>query len=108
MARLRARKQILEAVSMHMLEAGKLMTAGEWKVDSTAPISYGQLQNHFSSWGRLTGCIKRDHPDAWEELHRQPEPEPELTPPPAPLPKEDPLEALSQAAEKAESEKEDE
>jgi len=101
--RLRTRKHILQAVSMHMLEVGKLMTAGEWKVDSTAPVSYGQVQNHFSSWGRLTGCIKRDHPDVWEELHKEPEP----TPPPAPAPKKDPLEALSQAA-KAEPEEKDE
>lgn len=107
MARLRVRKHVLQAVAMHMIEKGKVLSANDWKVDSDAPISLGQIQNHFSSWGRMLGCIEHDLPEAWAEIQKASTPPP--PPPPAPKPKasskkKDPLAALSQAAKAEKSE----
>ena len=104
MARLRVRKHVLQAVAMHMIEKGKVLSANDWKVDSDAPISLGQIQNHFSSWGRmdvLSMTFQRRG-----QRFKSPTPPP---PTPGPKPKasskkKDPLAALSQAAKAEKSE----
>ena len=92
MARLRVRNQILQAISMFMLEKGKVLEKHDYdQCGNEVPIRSGMALNHFGSWSRLLQTMEGSLPDAWAELKKAedspPPPKPKPAPKTAPKPK---------------------
>ena len=89
MGSLRQRGKVLEAVSMVMLEEGKILTKREYEhIEKRTPIRAGLVLNFFGSWSRMLGILESSLPDVWAEikLKENPPPPPKPVPPKAPKP----------------------
>tara|TARA_Y100000389_G_scaffold189838_1_gene214014 strand:+ start:1553 stop:1885 length:333 start_codon:yes stop_codon:yes gene_type:complete len=102
MGSIRKRGKVLEAVSMVMLEEGKILTKREYEhIETRTPIRAGLVLNFFGSWTRMLSIMENSLPEVWAEIKKKetPPPKPEPTPKPAAKPKADnALEALSKSA----------
>jgi hypothetical protein len=102
MGSIRKRGKVLEAVSMVMLEEGKVLTKREYEhIETRTPIRAGLVLNFFGSWTRMLSIMENSLPEVWAEIKKKetPPPKPEPTPKPAAKPKAgNALEALSKSA----------
>jgi hypothetical protein len=102
MGSIRKRGKVLEAVSMVMLEEGKVLTKREYEhIETRTPIRAGLVLNFFGSWTRMVSIMENSLPEVWAEIKKKetPPPKPEPTPKPAAKPKAgNALEALSKSA----------
>jgi hypothetical protein len=102
MGSIRKRGKVLEAVSMVMLEEGKILTKREYEhIETRTPIRAGLVLNFFGSWTRMLSIMENSLPEVWAEIKKKetPPPKPEPTPKPAAKPKAgNALEALSKSA----------
>ena len=92
MGSLRQRGKVLEAVSMVMLEEGKILTKREYEhIETRTPIRAGLVLNFFGSWSRMLGIMENTLPEVWAEIKKKENPPPKplvkpLTTKPVPLP----------------------
>ncbi len=85
MGSLRQRGKVLEAVSMVMLEEGKILTKREYEhIETRTPIRAGLVLNFFGSWSRMLGIMENSLPEVWAEIKKKENPPPK----PKPAPKE--------------------
>jgi hypothetical protein len=102
MGSIRKRGKVLEAVSMVLLEEGKVLTKREYEhIETRTPIRAGLVLNFFGSWTRMLSIMENSLPEVWAEIKKKetPPPKPEPTPKPAAKPKAgNALEALSKSA----------
>jgi hypothetical protein len=85
MGSLRQRGKVLEAVSMVMLEEGKILTKREYEhIETRTPIRAGLVLNFFGSWSRMLGIMENSLPEVWAEIKKRENPPPK----PKPAPKE--------------------
>ena len=77
MGSIRRRDVAIEATAMIMLEEGKVLSKKEFdNISKPTGVRSGNLMNLFGSWSRLVTFIEKDHPDIWDQLHGEVEPEP--------------------------------
>ncbi len=82
----RKRNTALEAVSMIMLEKGKILDKHEYeRVEERTPVRSGTILNLFGSWSRMLGVLENSFPEVWAEIKLKENP-PKLVPPKAPKP----------------------
>ena len=86
---MRQRGKVLEAVSMVMLEEGKVLTKHDYEhMETRTPVRAGIVLNHFGSWSRMLGIMETNLPEVWAQikLKENPPPKPKPVPPKAPKP----------------------
>ena len=89
MGSLRQRGKVLEAVSMVMLEEGKILSKREYEhIETRTPIRAGLVLNFFGSWSRMLGIMENALPEVWAEIKKKenPPPKPKPAPPKVPTP----------------------
>ena len=89
MGSLRQRGKVLEAVSMVMLEEGKILTKREYEhIEKRTPIRAGLVLNFFGSWSRMLSILESSLPEVWAEIKKKenPPPKPKPAPPKVPTP----------------------
>ena len=89
MGSMRQRGKVLEAVSMVMLEEGKVLTKHDYEhMETRTPVRAGIILNHFGSWSRMLGIMETNLPEVWAQikLKENPPPKPKPVPPKAPKP----------------------
>lgn len=89
MGSMRQRGKVLEAVSMVMLEEGKVLTKRDYEhMETRTPVRAGIVLNHFGSWSRMLGIMETNLPEVWAQikLKENPPPKPKPVPPKAPKP----------------------
>tara|TARA_B100000780_G_scaffold82374_1_gene56224 strand:- start:967 stop:1281 length:315 start_codon:yes stop_codon:yes gene_type:complete len=89
MGSMRQRGKVLEAVSMVMLEEGKVLTKHDYEhMETRTPVRAGIVLNHFGSWSRMLGIMETNLPEVWAQikLKENPPPKPKPVPPKAPKP----------------------
>ena len=89
MGSMRQRGKVLEAVSMVMLEEGKVLTKRDYEhMKTRTPVRAGIILNHFGSWSRMLGIMETNLPEVWAQikLKENPPPKPKPVPPKAPKP----------------------
>ena len=89
MGSIRKRGKVLEAVSMVMLEEGKVLTKREYEhIETRTPIRAGLVLNFFGSWTRMLSIMESSLPEVWAEIKKKenPPPKPKPVPPKAPTP----------------------
>lgn len=89
MGSMRQRGKVLEAVSMVMLEEGKVLTKRDYEhMETRTPVRAGIILNHFGSWSRMLGIMETNLPEVWAQikLKENPPPKPKPVPPKAPKP----------------------
>ena len=89
MGSMRQRGKVLEAVSMVMLEEGKVLTKRDYEhMETRTPVRAGIILNHFGSWSRMLGIMETNLPEVWAQikLKENPPPKPKPVPPTAPKP----------------------
>ena len=83
----RQRNIALEAISMVMLEEGKILNKHEYEhIKTRTLIRAGTVLNLFGTWSRMLGIIETSFPEVWAEIKLKENP-PKLVPPKAPKPK---------------------
>ena len=90
MGSMRQRGSVLEAVSMVMLEEGKVLTKHDYEhMKTRTPVRAGIVLNHFGSWSRMLNIMETNLPEVWSQikLKENPPPKPKPVPPKAPKPK---------------------
>ena len=86
---MRQRGKVLEAVSMVMLEEGKVLTKRDYEhMETRTPVRAGIVLNHFGSWSRMLAIMETNLPEVWAQikLKENPPPKPKPVPPKAPKP----------------------
>ena len=86
---MRQRGKVLEAVSMVMLEEGKVLTKRDYEhMETRTPVRAGIVLNHFGSWSRMLSIMETNLPEVWAQikLKENPPPKPKPVPPKAPKP----------------------
>ena len=86
---MRQRGKVLEAVSMVMLEEGKVLTKHDYEhMETRTPVRAGIVLNHFGSWSRMLAIMETNLPEVWAQikLKENPPPKPKPVPPKAPKP----------------------
>ena len=86
---MRQRGKVLEAVSMVMLEEGKVLTKHDYEhMETRTPVRAGIVLNHFGSWSRMLSIMETNLPEVWAQikLKENPPPKPKPVPPKAPKP----------------------
>jgi len=89
MGSMRQRGKVLEAVSMVMLEEGKVLTKHDYEhMETRTPVRAGIILNHFGSWSRMLAIMETNLPEVWAQikLKENPPPKPKPVPPKAPKP----------------------
>jgi len=89
MGSMRQRGKVLEAVSMVMLEEGKVLTKHDYEhMETRTPVRAGIVLNHFGSWSRMLSIMETNLPEVWAQikLKENPPPKPKPVPPKAPKP----------------------
>jgi len=89
MGSMRQRGKVLEAVSMVMLEEGKVLTKHDYEhMETRTPVRAGIVLNHFGSWSRMLAIMETNLPEVWAQikLKENPPPKPKPVPPKAPKP----------------------
>jgi len=89
MGSMRQRGKVLEAVSMVMLEEGKVLTKRDYEhMETRTPVRAGIVLNHFGSWSRMLAIMETNLPEVWAQikLKENPPPKPKPVPPKAPKP----------------------
>lgn len=87
MGSLRQRGKVLEAVSMVMLEEGKILTKREYEhIETRTPIRAGLVLNFFGSWSRMLGIMENTLPEVWAEIKKKENPPPKPASPKVPTP----------------------
>ena len=89
MGSMRQRGKVLEAVSMVMLEEGKVLTKRDYEhMETRTPVRAGIVLNHFGSWSRMLSIMETNLPEVWAQikLKENPPPKPKPVPPKAPKP----------------------
>jgi len=89
MGSMRQRGKVLEAVSMIMLEEGKVLTKHDYEhMETRTPVRAGIVLNHFGSWSRMLSIMETNLPEVWAQikLKENPPPKPKPVPPKAPKP----------------------
>jgi len=89
MGSMRQRGKVLEAVSMIMLEEGKVLTKHDYEhMETRTPVRAGIVLNHFGSWSRMLAIMETNLPEVWAQikLKENPPPKPKPVPPKAPKP----------------------
>tara|TARA_R110001592_G_scaffold45998_1_gene146713 strand:- start:3152 stop:3484 length:333 start_codon:yes stop_codon:yes gene_type:complete len=82
MGSLRQRGKVLEAVSMVMLEAGKVLSRHEYEnLGKSVPVRPGIVLNFFGSWSRLLSIMENTLPEVWAEIKEKETPTPKPPPP---------------------------
>jgi len=87
---MRQRGSVLEAVSMVMLEEGKVLSKHDYEhMKTRTPVRAGIVLNHFGSWSRMLNIMETNLPEVWSQikLKENPPPKPKPVPPKAPKPK---------------------
>jgi hypothetical protein len=90
MGSMRQRGSVLEAVSMVMLEEGRVLTKHDYEhMKTRTPVRAGIVLNHFGSWSRMLNIMETNLPEVWSQikLKENPPPKPKPVPPKAPKPK---------------------
>ena len=90
MGSMRQRGSVLEAVSMVMLEEGRVLTKHDYEhMKTRTPVRAGIVLNHFGSWSRMLNIMETNLPEVWAQikLKENPPPKPKPVPPKAPKPK---------------------
>jgi|TARA_R110002126_G_scaffold186653_1_gene335292 hypothetical protein len=90
MGSMRQRGSVLEAVSMVMLEEGKVLSKHDYEhMKTRTPVRAGIVLNHFGSWSRMLNIMETNLPEVWSQikLKENPPPKPKPVPPKAPKPK---------------------
>jgi hypothetical protein len=90
MGSMRQRGSVLEAVSMVMLEEGKVLSKYDYEhMKTRTPVRAGIVLNHFGSWSRMLNIMETNLPEVWSQikLKENPPPKPKPVPPKAPKPK---------------------
>ena len=90
MGSMRQRGKVLEAVSMVMLEEGKVLSKHDYEhMKTRTPVRAGIVLNHFGSWSRMLNIMETNLPEVWSQikLKENPPPKPKPVPPKAPKPK---------------------
>ena len=109
MGSLRQRGKVLEAVSMVMLEEGKILSKREYEhIESRTPIRAGLILNFFGSWSRMLGIMQSSLPEVWAEIKKKENPPPKPKPAPPKAPKPAPKAAVKPAVKPAVKEDKDE
>ena len=87
MGSLRQRGKVLEAVSMVMLEEGKVLSKREYEqIEVRTPIRAGLVLNFFGSWSRMLSIMENSLPEVWTEIKEKETPTPKPLPPKPPKP----------------------
>jgi hypothetical protein len=90
MGSMRQRGSVLEAVSMVMLEEGRVLSKHDYEhMKTRTPVRAGIVLNHFGSWSRMLNIMETNLPEVWSQikLKENPPPKPKPVPPKAPKPK---------------------
>jgi len=86
MGSVRRRDMALQSISMHMLEAGKVLSKREYEtMRARTDIRIGIVMNMFGSWSRMLAIMERSLPQVWAEIKEKENPKP--VPPTSPKPK---------------------
>ena len=102
MGSLRQRGKVLEAVSMVMLEEGKVLTRHEYeRIEIRTPVRAGIVMNHFGSWSRMLSIMESSLPEVWAEIKKKENPPPKPKPAPPKEPKPAPKAAVKPAVKPA-------
>ena len=108
MGSLRQRGKVLEAVSMVMLEEGKILTKREYEhIETRTPIRAGLVLNFFGSWSRMLGIMQNSLPEVWAEIKKKENPPPKPKPAPPKVPTPAPKAAVKPAVKPAVKEDKD-
>ena len=86
---MRQRGKVLEAVSMIMLEEGRVLTKHDYEhMETRTTVRAGIVLNHFGSWSRMLAIMETNLPEVWAQikLKENPPPKPKPVPPKAPKP----------------------
>ena len=72
MGSIRKRGKVLEAVSMVMLEEGKVLTKREYEhIETRTPIRAGLVLNFFGSWSRMLSILEALFQKCGQKLRRR-------------------------------------
>lgn len=83
----RKRNTALEAISMIMLEKGKILDKHEYeRMKERTPVRAGTILNLFGSWSRMLGIMESSFPKVWAEIKTKENPPPKSISPKVPKP----------------------
>jgi hypothetical protein len=102
MGSMRQRGSVLEAVSMVMLEEGKVLSKHDYEhMKTRTPVRAGIVLNHFGSWSRMLNIMETNLPEVWAQIKLKENPPPKPKPVPPKVPKPAPKAAVKPAIKPA-------
>ena len=102
MGSMRQRGSVLEAVSMVMLEEGRVLTKHDYEhMKTRTPVRAGIVLNHFGSWSRMLSIMETNLPEVWAQIKLKENPPPKPKPVPPKVPKPAPKAAVKPAIKPA-------